>query len=255
MNRETTLSHEEVIQEHYRRLGADYDAFLLYSPHFVRTLTSKMIEMLELREDDRLVDLGAGTGIYTFDILEQRPLRAPVVAVEPFEEMVRQMPRSSRVEPIVQDAQSFARESREYSKVLMKEMVHHVDDKEGLFSNLREHLVGNGRMLLVHVPPRLDYPLFRRALERCEKWHADPDALVRILEQGGFEVRRDAIDYPHAIPRDHYFRMVRGQYMSVLSSFSSDEIEEGIAEMASKYADRETLVFNDHFDYILATKR
>lgn len=249
------MNHQDVVQEHYRRLGTDYDRFLLYSPAFVRTLTTKMVEMLDLHEDDRLVDLGAGTGMYSLDILEQVSLRAPVLAVEPFEEMLRNIPESPRLDRVALDAALFAREPREYSKVLMKEMIHHIDEKEAFFSNLRDHLVGDGRMLLVHVPPRLDYPLFRRALERCENWHADPDELVRILEKVGFEVQRDALDYPQAIPKDHYFRMVRGQYMSVLSSFSADEIEEGLSEMESTYADRETLEFNDHFDYIVATRR
>ena len=43
------MNREEVVHEHYRRLGADYDSFLLYSPEFVRTLTTKMVKMLERR--------------------------------------------------------------------------------------------------------------------------------------------------------------------------------------------------------------
>ena len=249
------MNRERVIQDHYQRLGEDYDSFLLYSPEFVRTLTSKMVEMLDLQESDRLVDLGAGTGMYSLDILEQVRLSPPILAVEPFEEMIRNIPADQRLEPIAQDATAFAREPREYSKVLMKEMIHHVDEKEELFSNLRDHLIGAGRLLLVHVPPRLDYPLFRRALERCETWHADPADLVRTLEKVGFKVERSAVDYPHAIAKDQYFRMVRGQYMSVLTSFSMGEIEEGLAEMEATYADRTTLEYNDHFDYICATKK
>jgi len=249
------MSHGEIIREHYRRLGSDYDRYLHYSPEFLRTLTSRMVEMLDLREDDRLVDLGAGTGMYSLDILEQVPLRHAILAVEPFDEMIRRIPEDPRIEPLAEDAVAFAQEPREYSKVLMKEMIHHIDEKANLFSDLRGHLVGGGRILLVHVPPRLDYPLFRLALERCEEWHADPDQLTRILEKIGFEVERDAIDYLHAIPKEHYFRMVRGQYMSVLSSFSPDEMDDGIAEMESTYADREILEFNDHFDYIAAVKK
>ena len=249
------MNPEQVVQEHYRRLGEDYDRFLLYSPEFVRTLTAKMVAMLDLREDDRLVDLGAGTAMYSLDILQQVPLRTPVVAVEPFEEMLRNIPEDPRIEPVGQDAMAFAREPREYSKVLMKEMIHHVEDRPELFTNLRDRLAGDdARMLLVHVPPKLDYPLFRRALERCESWHADPDELVRDLEKVGMTVERDALDYRHALPKEHYFRMVRGQYMSVLSSFSAEEIEEGLEEMSATYADRDTLEYNDHFDYILARK-
>lgn len=48
--------------------------------------------------------------------------------------------------------------------------------------------------------------------------------------------------------------MVESRYMSVLSSFSAEEIAEGLREMGEKYGVLETLVFTDHFDYITAVK-
>ncbi|MFQ5507472.1 MAG: SAM-dependent methyltransferase, partial [Planctomycetota bacterium] len=71
----------DIVDAHYRRLANQYDEFLLYSPDFVRALTSKMIEMLELQPDEVLVDLGCGTGIYSSDILRQVPLKTEVVGV------------------------------------------------------------------------------------------------------------------------------------------------------------------------------
>ena len=74
--------------------------------------------------------------------------------------------------------------------------------------------------------------------------------IAEWLEKAGFEVSRDAVDYPHSIPTRTYFRMVANQYMSVLSSFSQREIADGLVEMERKYGSRETLEFTDHFDYI-----
>ena len=48
--------------------------------------------------------------------------------------------------------------------------------------------------------------------------------------------------------------MVESRYMSVLSSFSAEEITEGLREMEEKYGALETLAFTDHFDYITAVK-
>jgi hypothetical protein len=53
----------------------------------------------------------------------------------------------------------------------------------------------------VHVPPKLDYPLFDKALRRAEQWHADPDELLTLLTQPGFAVDRDAVEIAHTIPR------------------------------------------------------
>jgi hypothetical protein len=114
----------------------------------------------------------------------------------------------------------------------MKEAVHHEEDRAA----------------------KLDYPLFDKALRRAEQWHAAPGELVTLLTRAGFAVDRDAVEIRHAIPRRRYFQMVESCYMSVLTSFSAEEIAEGLREMEEKYGVLETLVFTDHFDYITAVK-
>lgn len=248
------MTEQDVIETHYTQLAEQYNEFLYYSPQFIRALTSKMIDMLRLREDDKFVDLGCGTGMYSLDILEQVPLRNPIVCVDPFNQMLDQIPESSPVEKYAEGALSFSGRPGRYDKVLMKEAVHHIDDRARLFTNLHDRLTDNGVLLLVHVPPKLDYPLFRAALDRCEHWLADPDELTSTLESCGFRVERDAVDYRHTIPRDHYFRMVCERYMSVLSTFSDDDLEEGITEMERTYGENDVLEFTDHFDYLAASK-
>ncbi|MGH6885961.1 MAG: hypothetical protein ACREGK_07795, partial [Geminicoccales bacterium] len=82
MGLRASASTAEIVDRHYDNLADNYDLFLRYSPDFVRKLTQKMIGKLQLREDDRLVDLGGGTGIYALDILEQVALRHPVLLVD-----------------------------------------------------------------------------------------------------------------------------------------------------------------------------
>ncbi|HSS66480.1 MAG TPA: SAM-dependent methyltransferase, partial [Gammaproteobacteria bacterium] len=102
--------------------------------------------------------------------------------------------------------------------------------------------------------PEIDYPLFRKALERSRSWHADPSALVRALEAAGFAVERDTLEYRHALPKETYFSMVAGRYMSLLTSFSDEELEAGLAEMTETYADRDILEYTDRFDFITGVK-
>lgn len=249
-----TKNKADTVQEHYQRLAERYDDYLHYSDDFIRSLTSKMIEKLQLREPDRFVDLGCGTGMYSLDILKQVPLAHPVIGVDPFPQMLAQIPKDAPIEGVAMGALEFSAEDGRYDKVLMKEAVHHVDDKVSLFSNLFERLSARGRLLLVHVPPKLDYPLFDKALQRAQRWHADPEELVTLLKQTGFDVERDGLDYRHSIPKETYFQMVGRCYMSVLSSFEPEEIREGLAEMEQKYKDVTTLTFVDHFDYITGIK-
>lgn len=245
---------QEVLDKHYQRLAKDYDEFLYYSPEFVRALTSKMVEKLQLRPTDVLADIGGGTGMYSLDILQQVPLQKPVFVVDPYPEMLAQIPKDANVTPVAEDALTFARRDLDYNKVLIKETIHHVDRKDEFFANIHKNLPQDGIMLLVHVPPDVKYPLFDAALKRCLGWHADPNELVTQLEQAGFQVTRDALDYEHSLPKEHYFRMVGSCYMSVLTSFAEEELKAGLAEMDERYADKDTLTFVDHFDYLTAVK-
>ena len=246
---------QDVLDKHYKRLARDYDEFLYYSPEFVRTLTARMIDKLRLKPDDTLADIGAGTGMYSLDILRQVPLENPVICVDPYEEMLAQIPKEAPITPVTADAVAFSERPGTYNKVLIKETIHHVQRKAELFANLRRNLSGDGVLLLVHVPPAVKYPLFDKALERCLGWHADPDDLVALLDDAGFAVERDGLDYRHKLPKEHYFRMVASCYMSVLTSFSDAELAAGLDEMEDRYARQDTLEFVDHFDYLTATPK
>jgi trans-aconitate methyltransferase len=248
------MEMKNVLDVHYGRLANDYDHFLYYSPRFVRTLTSKMIDQLQLDEDDTLVDLGCGTGIYSLDILKQIPLKHPVIGVDAYPEMLAKIPDDVPIRRTAMGGLEFSREPGRYDKILIKETVHHITERAELFANLHQRLTSGGILLLVHVPPHVQYPLFEKALERCRRWHADPDELVEQLQRAGFRVRRDAVDFPHAIPKQHYFKMVASCYMSALTSLSEQELQEGLVEMTHKYKDLEVLEFVDHFDYLAAVR-
>ncbi|MPZ39481.1 MAG: methyltransferase domain-containing protein [Rhizobiales bacterium] len=245
---------DDVLDTHYTRLANDYNDFLHYSPTFVRALTSKMIEKLQLKEDDTLVDLGCGTCIYSLDILRQIPLKQPVIGVDPYPEMLAKIPDGAPIRPIAMDGLEFSKRPGRYDKILIKEAIHHVAERDELFGNLYQRLSPGGTLLLVHVPPNVQYPLFQKALERCLTWHADPNKLTAQLQRAGFQVGRDAVEFTHAIPKQRYFKMVQSCYMSALTSLSEDELRAGLVEMENKYRDLEILEFVDHFDYLTAIR-
>lgn len=243
-----------VLEKHYQRIADRYTDYLSYSDDFVPTLAAKMADMLRLGDADVLVDLGGGSGIYTAALLDEVRLRKPVILVDYFAEMLEQVPEDLPVEKVQMDALAFAAEPRSYDKVLIKETIHHIDDRPLLMRRIHERLEPGGALLLVHVPPDLDYPLFESALERARSWHADPDDLETQLDAAGFETHRDAIDWRHRLPKHRYFDMVASAYMSVLSSFSGDQLRAGVEEMEETYADTEVLEFTDHFDYLVGYK-
>ncbi len=245
---------EQVTDDHYRRISERYTEYLSYSGAFVPALAEKMTEMLRLTEDDVLVDLGGGTGIYTAAILDQVELKKPVLLVDFSAEMLDAVPHDLPVEKIHMDALSFASEPVVYDKMLIKETIHHVDDRAKFLQLVFDRVAPGGALLLVHVPPVLDYPLFDAALKRARSWHADPDELEQLMGEAGFKTDRDAVDWEHSMPKQRYFDMVANRYMSVLSTFSEEELEAGLGEMAAAHAGSEVVTYTDHFDYIVGYK-
>lgn len=242
----------DVVTEHYRSLAERYTDLLSYSPDFVGTHARKMAAQLELREDHVLVDLAGGTGIFARALLELVPLRERVICVDPYPEMLDQVPDGAHIRTVVDDALGFSQRSGTYDRILIKEAIHHVEERKELFENLHQRLRPGGILLLVHVPPDLEYPLFSAALERSRTWHADPDELVDLLEGSGFRVERDQLVYWHRLPKRDYFEMVENCYMSVLTSFSEEERRAGLREMEQRYSDQDVLEFPDRFDYLTA---
>lgn len=244
----------EFIQKQYRRLARYYDAHRHYAEQFVPMLSVCMVDKLNLRNDDRLLDLGGGTGIYTRAILELVGLQQPVTIVDPVAEMLAQVPSTLPVERVEMDALAYSRMPGVFDKVLMKGAVEYVDDKAELFSNLHTKLSRHGVLLVVNTPPSIDHPLFESARDRSRTWYVDSQLLLELLEEAGFEVELESLDYESAIPRYEYFQMIRERYLSLLASFTDEELEAGIAEIEDTLVDDHALEFTDRFDFLTAAK-
>ena len=241
-------------QKHYKRIGSIYDDLWSYSEDYIRFMGLRIIEYLRLNSTDSLVDLGCGTGLFTQSIPKEIQLDNPIICVDPSEEMLSQIPLSPQYKIRAVDAITFVSETSGYNKVYMKEAIHHIDNKELLFSSLFEKLTSGGMFLLILLPPTIEYPLFKAALERYERRQPNYNDLTSLLEKVGFNVSVDFVEYLQSIPKEQYLKMVANRYMSLLSFFDDQQLEEGLAEISEKYAQQSILEFPDRFVFITATK-
>ncbi len=170
--------------------------------------------------------------------------------------MLTQLSNNSQYECIAMDAITFSSQSKFFDKILVKEMIHHLnkEEQEQLIKNLFTRLNNNGRFLLILLPPTIEYPLFEAALQRYEELQPNYKFLAELFKQVGFKTEVDFVKYPLNISKIKYLKMVENRYMSLLSSFSDREIIEGINEIKSKYSDKDILSFNDTFVFIIGTK-
>lgn len=248
------MNDRDRIQKHYQQIANIYDKLWFFSEGFIQFFAKEIIQALELKPTHRLVDLGGGTGIYSKGILEQMKLESPILCVDPSAEMLANIPPNNGIEAICLDAVTFSGQAGTYDRILIKEAIHLIPEKQQLFNQLFARLSSGGRLLLLLLPPQIDYPLFKKAIAVYKTTQPDYQELVKLMQNSGFEVKVSFAQYPLKFPKEEYFQMVKNRYMTLLSRFDDAELEAGLAEMAETYQHQSILEFVDRMVFLTATK-
>jgi SAM-dependent methyltransferase len=213
---------------------------------------------LQLRTGQRIVDIGAGTGLFLKRLLPYGTPETPVVAVEPSAPMLDRLPEDPRLTGVLATGEEIVSgEAKlpydEVDVMMGKEAVHHFKDIAGTVQGLCRMLAPGGRILFVSLPPKLQYPLFQAALDRFASRQPDPESVAEAMRSAGLEASVTYEEWPVNVARDEWVRLVGNQWMSVLSSFSDEEIARGQEEIRSRYTEPD-LQFVDRFAFISGHK-
>jgi 2-polyprenyl-3-methyl-5-hydroxy-6-metoxy-1,4-benzoquinol methylase len=241
-------------RDHYGRLAASYDEiWAAPSQAFNGWMSERILERLDLRADDRVVDLGCGTGIFSTALATQAH---EVVCADPSPEMLAQLPKTGgALVPVQASAEDVASGGvrlpyDHVDAVLIKEALHHVRDREAVAAGLARLLAPGGRLLVVTLPTVISYPLFRRALEVFAERQPDPADIAGAMQAAGLAAEVTYETYRREFARDRYVAMVRNRHMSLLSEFDDAELEDGIREIEREHPE-EVLEFDDRFAFVL----
>ena len=114
---------------HYSRLAPSYDRLWSVDEDFVEDTAAAIVTALDLGADDRLVDLGGGTGLHAAAIAARVGFPHPPLVVDPSPDLLARVP-AGLLRAREADAAGFARRPEPFDKLLMKEMIHHLGAEE-----------------------------------------------------------------------------------------------------------------------------
>lgn len=245
---------DDQLQQHYEHLAETYDATWDHRPDYVDWMQDHIRNHLQLRTGQRIVDIGAGTGLFLRRLLPYGTPETPVVAVEPSAPMLERLPDDPRLRPVLATGEEIVAGKAElpYDEldvIMGKEAVHHFKDIPGTVAGLSRMLASGGRILFVTLPPKLQYPLFQAALDRFESRQPDPEMVADAMRGAGLDASVAYEEWQVNIDRDEWLRIVGNQWMSVLSSFDDEEIARGVDEIAARYT-QPKLQFTDRFAFV-----
>ena len=241
-------------QDHYDRLAATYDENWVHSPAFIEWMTAQIQRRLQITSTQLAADIGCGTGLFARGLARHA---AAVVCAEPSRAMLAQLPIGERLIPVNASAEDLATgrvtlPHGRYDAILLKEVLHHVEDRAAVIGGLARLLRPGGRMLVVMLPTRISYPLFSAALSLFSARQPDPADVAAEMRAAGLAAQVSYDGFPLTFPTGRYLQMVRNRYMSLLSSFDDAQLDAGVAEIRRAHPE-DSLTFTDTFAFVLGT--
>lgn len=248
---------DEQLKHHYTHLAEHYDSTWGHRPAYLDWMEEQIHSRLELAVGQWIADIGAGTGLFLRRLMQYATAETPVVCVDPSGPMLDRLPSDPRLRPVLATAEELASGGvslpcRRFDRIVIKESVHHFTDPETTMAGLAGLLAPGGRILVVTLPPKIEYPLFQGALDRFAEHQPEPELVAEALRGAGLRTTSNTAAYPVTIERELWLRLVEGRWMSVLSSFPDAELAAGLAEIAERHpAGR--LEFEDRFAFVTGT--
>jgi ubiquinone/menaquinone biosynthesis C-methylase UbiE len=241
------------MQHHYTNIAEDFDHLWLFSPSYEDWMVKQIIEQLNLSSTDKLLDFGAGTGRFTLALYQQAKL-VQATAVEPDADMCRQAAQKSELSVIQADDASLFSHWQDHNVVLFKEVIHHLHHRVEFWKSLHEHLLTSGRVLIVTRPQATQLALFDAAKQRFAQHQPPVELLTNELTEAGFTCDVTLRVFPFRISKQRWYTMLRSRFMSDLSAFSDDEVEQGIQQLET-LAKGDFIDMHDNLLFIVARKQ
>lgn len=248
----------ETTASHYERLANNYDGNWAHSGEYVEWMNHHIATDLAVPDGARVADVGAGTGLFVQGLLPHISPERPLLCIDPIKQMLDQLPDDPRLRPVHAGVEAVVDGTQplpypQFDAVLCKETIHHAADVPAAVRGMSRLLAPGGRVLIVSLPPHIDYPLFPEALERFAARHPEPDDMAAAMRAEGLTATVTYRDFKVSVDREHYVNLVRRQWMSVLSTFTDEEMDAGCARMRRDHPEP-VLNFVDRFAFVLGDR-
>ena len=223
--------------DHYDRIARNYDTH--YKGLHKAILPVILDKMKFVPDSDVLLDLGSGTGTLAHTIKREANLKHNVICVEPSEAMVSEAKVMDGIIVCQSTAEEFISSKSVdkylFNKVLIAFCSHHfVHSRRFLFEKFSERLPAGGAILIIDRKQETCLPLFKLALEKHHKAHANDltsDQYSDLVGPLGFEVKSWDITLEYVSTKLLWYKTLRERFISFMYEISDEEIEDGIREL------------------------
>ena len=249
---------EDLVSKHYTKVAGCYDDLYGFTNKYIAEFA---VKHLNLKSDDRLVDIGAGTGAITSLIWKKAELNNPVLCVEQSLGMLDVARTKDGLTTCLASADGFLSDylskPRLYNKFLFNECAHLFTNRVDTFRKVYQCLPDDGVLLLMQRSTQCGFPMWKDLKERFTP--ASVEEFETSLTRAGFTVTMTIETGLSRMTKREWYGKLRGRIFTVLSEFSDKEIEDGIKELDQEWFPEKTeddsVEIKDNLVCFTATKK
>lgn len=237
---------------HFDSIAEVFNRVWYFSDDYKDFVIKHIIDDLSLSPNDILADIGGGTGTFTSRLVNEGNLKKGY-CIEPSSAMCNEAIKLENITALCSDAHGFLAEKIPFTKILLKEVIHHISERENFWKNVYEAIPHGGKLLIITRPQYVAFPFFASAKEAFARNQPPHELFELQLRECGFEVKTIQRSHTFTLPKESWYEMLRHRFMSDLGVFSDEEIEAGIHEINKDYPD-ETIDIIDNLIFITAQR-
>lgn len=148
-----------------------------------------VLDALELREDMRVADIGAGTGYFAVRLARALP-RGTVYGIDIEPDMVRYLEERAQREELANLESRLGlpddpRLADAIDLVLVVDTYHHMNDRSAYFARVARQLAPGGRVAIV------DFEMGDLPVGPPDRMKVPPDEIIREMQAAGYALTRD----------------------------------------------------------------
>jgi len=245
---------KELIHKHYEELAINFDRFWKPSNENFIKIVSKIIDLLELKENDEFLDLGCGTGLFTKAISHKVNLKT-VSCVDFSDKMLQNIEHNNKIRTIKADIVDFFIRDKEHNKVLMKECIHHIEFNHDFLSVLRRKLIDNTKVLIVDLDfDHTTFP-FSEKMKNSDIQHQNVlKTQIKKIENRQINIKKEELTIKSELDKNLFVEKIQKRYLSSFSFFTDNEIADEIDYVQNRFKNQEKIYFNEKYIFYKLSK-
>ncbi len=116
-----------------------------------KSQADKIVELLEVKQGQNIADIGSGGGFFAFKFADKLGDNGKIFCLDNNEELLSSIDRKNnqRIQTVLYDGKNILLEENSIDLFFMRNVTHHIDNREEYFQQLKKFLKADGKIAVI----------------------------------------------------------------------------------------------------------